>query len=588
MAETIDELLRESVRKHAGRPAVVGKVDGEYVPLTYAELDAKARQFGSGLAALGVKRGDTVGLISENRPEWAIVDLGTLAIGAVNVPVFTTLPPPQIEYIMRDSGAEWLVVSDAKQLEKSQAVRVGLPHLRLIAMDGASDEGVVSLAEVMALGEQNPLSEEAWEALDRELGPDSLATIVYTSGTTGDPKGVLLTHGNITANVASCQEVLHFEPTDVLLSFLPLNHAFERTAGHFLPLSCGAQIAYVESLRRMRQNMQEVRPTYMILVPRVYEAFEEALKDRVSEASALRRGLFGWALSVGEARTDCEQAGRRPAGMLRLRSRVADKLVFGRAREAMGLDRLKSFVSGGAALPPATAHFFFAAGMPIIEGYGMTEAAPVITVNRPGQARLGTVGPAMPGVEVRLGEEGEVICRGPNVMAGYHNKPEATAEAIDEDGWLHTGDVGEIDEDGFLRITDRLKDLIVLTNGKKVAPQPIESHLKRSPYIAQIVLFGDGHEVVSAIVVPDLERVRQWAQEQGLELPEEPSELTATDEVRELIRTEIDALSEGLAHYEKIRGIALLDSEMTPESGELTPTLKVKRRVVVERYGHLA
>ncbi len=503
--------------------------------------------------------------------------------------MFPTLPSAQIEYIIRDSGSRWLVVSDAKQVAKALDVRATHPELRIITMDGDADAAndVLTFADVLERGGAEPLNDEEYAARWQAVGPGDLASIVYTSGTTGDPKGVMLTHRNFAANIESSQAVLTFDPSDVLLSFLPLNHCFERMAGYYLPLSCGAQIAYAQSIRRLRENIREVEPTYMILVPRVYEAFEEGVRGRVADAPALRRRMFAWALSVGGARDRRIQSGQSIPPLLALQWSVASSLVFGKVRQAGGFQRLKYFVSGGAALAPATADFFHAAGMPIIEGYGMTEAAPIISVNRPGKYKTGTVGPPAPAIEVRIAENGEIVCRGENVMLGYHNQPEATAAVIDGDGWLHTGDVGEIDEDGYVRITDRIKDIIVLSNGENVAPQPIESQLKSSPHISQIVLFGDGREVMTAIGVPDFDSVRAWASDGGISLPEETEDLIEIPEVRELILAEIGRLSEGLTQYQRVRDIALLPQELTPENDELTPTLKVKRRVVVERYGHL-
>jgi long-chain acyl-CoA synthetase len=589
MPDTINRMFLTTVRRYGERPALLYRQDGRYQPITYGELAAQVRQFAAGLAGLGLRAGDRVALLAENRPEWAVADLAVLSLGAVDVPMFTSLPAPQVAFIVADSGAAVLIVSDRSQLQKALQVRQACPDLRIVTMDAASDpdRGVVSWAEIMQRGAEAPLSEAAHAAQAEAVRGSDLASIVYTSGTTGDPKGVLLTHGNFMANLRSCQEVLHFTPEDVLLSVLPLNHVLERLAGYYLPLACGAPVAFAESLRRLRENLREVQPTYVILVPRLYQAFHEAILDQVARLRPRRQRLFAWALEVGKRRLWASQAGRPLSAGPRLQWRLACGLVFRRLREGMGFRRLKYFVSGGAALAPVTEEFFHAVGLPILEGYGLTEAAPVVTVNRPGRSRLGTVGPALPGVEVTIGPEGEILVRGPNVMQGYYRRPRETAEALDAEGWLHTGDIGELDEAGHLRITDRLKDLLVLSNGENVAPQPIENALLASPYIAQIVLLGDRRPYVTALIVPAAARAQEGARQHGRALPEDRAALAQSEEARRLIRQEIERLSSGLAEFEKVRGFALLDHEFSIESAELTPTMKVRRRVVAEKYAEL-
>jgi long-chain acyl-CoA synthetase len=586
MPETINAMFLETTQRHAELPALSYRAGGRYQAITYRELSEQVRQCAAGLKALGLRPGDRVVLLAENRPEWVVTDLAVLALEAVDAPIFTSLPARQVEFIVGDCGASMLVVSGGAQLEKAQEVRRAHPQLQLVAFDvpEETEEGVTSFAEVMALGAAAGETEAEYRAQSASARPEDLASIVYTSGTTGDPKGVLLTHGNFLANLRSCQEVLHFTPQDVLLSFLPLNHCLERLAGYYLPLACGAQIAFTESLRRLRENLREVRPTYMILVPRMYQAFHEAILANVERQSPWRRRLFAWALNVGEKRVRAQQQGRGRGLRMRLAYGAARGLVFRKLRAAMGFQRLHYFVSGGAALAPATEGFFHAVGLPILEGYGLTEAAPVVTVNRPGKLRLGTVGPPLPGVELRLSPQGEVLIRGENVMQGYYERPEETAAALDEEGWLHTGDIAELDEAGHLRITDRLKDILVLSNAKNVAPQPIENALVASPYLAQVVLVGDQRPYVTALVVPAFERIREWAREGGLDLPEDAAGLANAREVRRLVQAEIARLSEDLADYEKVRDFVVLEREFSIEAEELTPTMKVRRRRVAEKY----
>jgi len=586
MTETINALFTESVAVHADRPALAHKDGSAYQAITYAELSEQVRVFASGLAALGVQAGDRIAVVSENRPEWVVADLGMLALGAVNVPMFPTLPPAQIEYIVRDAAAGLIIVSTAPQLAKARAVQAHAPGLKIIIMDGASDPAheVTCFADIMAQGAAQPLSPDDFAARRDAVRPEDLASIVYTSGTTGEPKGVMLTHRNFATNVAASLEALAFGPDDVFVSFLPLNHCLERTAGYYAPLQCGSLIAFAQSLRRLRDNIREVEPTYLILVPRLYEGIHQAIEEQTAKSSPLKQRMFAWALGVGRARMRAGQARRPISPLLAPQWSLARRLVLDKVRAALGLRRLKYLVSGGAPLANETAVFFHAANLPLLEGYGLTETSPVVTFNHPDFWKLDSVGLPIRDVEVKIEQNGEIICRGPNIMLGYYNKPAETAAVLDENGWFHTGDVGEIDAEGFLRITGRIKDLIVLSNGKKIAPQGVESELLRSPLIAQAVLVGDGRSTVGALLVPNFRRVREWAETQGLALPQDDAGLAARDEVLKLMRGEVERVSERLADYEKPHGLALLDHELTVESGELTPTLKVKRNVVLERY----
>ena len=586
MPGTLTELFQRAAAEHAQCAALQHKVDGEYRSITYAALARRVMRFARGLAALGVEAGDRVAIIAENRPEWAVADLATLALGAINVPLFTSLSPAQIRYILDHSGARLVIVSNASLLRTVLQATSDDVDVRVVVMDPPASlpDGAVAFDAVLELADGSPLTEEGYHAAWVQVVPDQLASIVYTSGTTGEPKGVMLTHANFVSNVRAAHEVLRFTRRDVLVSFLPLSHVLERMAAYYLALSWGACVASSEGPRHLRDNILEVRPTMMLLVPRVYEVFQEGIEARMAKLEGLPRRLYEWSFRVGRARATALNEGRIPSLGVAVQWAVAKLLFIRKLHAAMGLDRLRYFVCGGAALPPETAWFMLSLGLNILEGYGLTESSPVISVNRPKQFRIGTVGLPLKGVEVCISEAGEILARGPNVMRGYYRRPEDTAEAIDADGWLHTGDMGSLDEHGFLRVTDRLKSLIVLANGKNVAPQPIENALQASPYIAQAVVLGDGRPTVGALIVPAFDSLRRWAEGCGLEIPDGNGALAASPHVRKLLREEIDRLTKDLADYERIRRFQVLDHELTPEAGELTPTLKTRRGVVAEHY----
>lgn len=584
---TLLEMLADTVRRHPDSPALAQKRAGGFQALTYAQLDARVRQFARGLAALGIEPGDRVALIGENCPDWVVCDFAILSAGAVNVAMFPSLPPGQIEYILQDSGAWLLVVGSRTLLQKALAVRERIPDLQIVTLEGVpeSGHGVLSFQQVLQRGESFPTDQ--LEARRAAVRSEHVASLVYTSGTSGEQKGVMLSHANFLANVYQCQQVLLFEPTEVLLSVLPLNHVFERTAGCYLALSRGSQVAYVESLRRLRENLLEVRPTILILVPRFFEVLRDAVLDRMQKAAPPRRWLFFWALGVGQKALPYRLAHRHLPPPLAVGFQLAERLVFRKLRQALGLDRTKHLVSGAAALDCDANRFFLSAGINVLEGYGLTEAAPVVAVNRPGKVKLACVGPPLPGIEVKLGDQDEILVRGDNVMLGYYHRPEATAAALDAEGWLHTGDAGRLDEDGYLSITDRLKDLLVLTSGKNVAPQPIENSLRRSPYLSQVVVLGDRRQYATALLVPDFERLRHWARTQTLHLPTGKAALAADRTVQRLLKDEVERLTGDLADFEKVRDFRVLAEEFTVEGGELTPTLKIKRRVVLEKHAAL-
>lgn len=571
-------MFEDAVQQYGNKPALAHKPrGGTYEDISYTEFGASVDAFSKGLNALGVQKGDRIAILSENRPEWAISDFGILKAGAVNVPMFSTLTAAQVGYILKDSGAKIICVSTEKQLEKVTSIRDEVPTLEQViifdAIEGETQAGVIQFTAAC---------EMAGEEVGSDSQEDAVATIIYTSGTTGNPKGVMLTHANFISNLQACKSLIDVSETDVLLSFLPLSHVFERLGGHYVPLFSGAKIAYAESTFTVAQNMKDVAPTVMLSVPRLYETMHERILRAVEEGSPLKQKIFHWGVSVGSAVSSAIQQGKKPSAILQLQQGIADKLVFAKLKAATG-GRLRFFVSGGAALPQSIAEFFHAAGILILEGYGLTETSPVISMNHPEKWKFGTVGVSVPGVEVQIAEDGEILTRGPHVMKGYFNNASATAEVIDADGWFHTGDIGIIDEDGFVKITDRKKNIIVLSNGKNVAPQPIESALVQSPFISQIMVIGSERKNLAALIVPNFDALKAWASENGVNT-NDLSAMLQTREVQQHIQSEIRSRLTDFADFEQVRRFTLLEKEFSQEDDEMTPTLKLKRNVIMERY----
>ena len=575
---TLISMFEAAVQQYSNKPALAHKPSGgTYQDISYTEFGASVTAFSKGLNGLGVRKGDRVAILSENRPEWAISDFGILKVGAVNVPMFSTLTAAQVGYILKDSGAKIICVSTEKQLEKCLSIRDEVPTLEQIiifdVIEGETPEGVLQWAAVCEL---------TGEEVDSDSYEDDVATIIYTSGTTGNPKGVMLTHANFIFNLQACKSLIDVSETDVLLSFLPLSHVFERLGGHYVPLFSGAKVAYAESTFTVAQNMKDVAPTVMLSVPRLYETMHERILRAVEEGSPLRQKIFHWGVSVGSAVSSVIQQGQKPSAILQLQQSIADKLVFSKLKAATG-GQLRFFVSGGAALPQSIAEFFHAAGILILEGYGLTETSPVISLNHLGKWKFGTVGAPVPGIEVQIAEDGEILTRGPHVMKGYFNNEAATAEVIDEDGWFYTGDIGIIDEDGFVKITDRKKNIIVLSNGKNVAPQPIESALVQSPFISQIMVIGSERKNLAALIVPNFDALKAWASENGVDT-DDLSAMLQTREVQRHIQSEIRSRLTDFADFEQVRRFTLLEKEFSQEADEMTPTLKLKRNIIIEKY----
>jgi long-chain acyl-CoA synthetase len=583
---TLTQLFFDAVERHDKPDALQHKVDGVYKPISSRALADRVRRAALGLTELGVASGDRVAIMSENRPEWAIADYACLTTCLTDVPLYPNLPPEQAAYILRDAGAVAIFVSDAAQAAKVAQVRGSLPALRHVITFAADRHAGAdhTLAELEARGATVDTESRKKEYRESALRvkPDDVATLIYTSGTTGEPKGVMLSHDNLYSNVMASATAVPFEPKgDVGLSFLPLSHIFERMAGHYLMFHVGCSIAYAESIDTVPVDMQTVRPTLVLSVPRLYEKMYARVLENALAGGAIKSRIFFWARGVADRWADVRLAGGTPKGLLALQYRIAQKLVFSKLKARTGA-RLRYFVSGGAPLAPEINKFFYAAGLEILEGYGLTETSPVIAVNTPGAFRIGTVGKPLPGIEVTIASDGEILTRGPHVMKGYYNKPDATREVIDAEGWFHTGDIGEL-RDGFLAITDRKKDIIVTAGGKNIAPQPIESLIKTNKYVSQAVVIGDKRKFPSVLVVPNWDNLEKYAKIKNF-MWTERRQLLEMPIIRAKMEKEVFGQLGSLANYERPKKVALLEHDFTIDRGELTPTLKVKRKVIDKTY----
>ncbi len=539
---TLGDLFRISIERHPRPDRFLRKADGAWRPVSAAEVARQVRACAAGLASLGLGRGDRVAILSYNRLEWAVADYACQLLGIADVPIYSTLPADQCEYILRDSGSKAIFVENAAQADK---VRGKVPHL--VSFDDAP--GAEPWARFLERGAEPP---------DAAVDPEDIATLIYTSGTTGTPKGVILTHRNLVSNVVSSCSVLRCGEDDVLLSFLPLSHSFERIMDYAL-FWCGASIAHAEHVDKVVANMTELRPTVMAAVPRFYEKVYAKVRDGVAKKGALARALFEWSRRAGAAEAGFRRRGEPVPLLLRWRMGIARWLVLSKMQAVVG-GRMRVFISGGGPLSRDVAEFLYSLGFTICEGYGLTETSPVLTLNPRRAVKLGTVGPAIPGVELKIAPDGEILARGPNIMKGYLNKPEETRAVLGEDGWFATGDIGELDAEGYLKITDRKKDLLKTSGGKYIAPQPIENALKLHASVVNAVVIGDRQKFASALVVP------------------------APGAGRDDVQKAVDAVNSGLAHHEQLKKFELVEQDFTIEGGELTPTMKVRRRVVEKKY----
>lgn len=579
--DTVPSLFLGAVKTHDKADAFRYKARGNYIDVSHREVLKAVENTCEGLLSLKLAKGDRVAILSENRLEWVTADLAILSAGCINVPIYATLPAGQIEYILRDSETRAVFVSTREQLEKIEGIRQTLPNLsHVITFEGAGDSpAVLSLDELMERGSGSP-HKLPLEDRSATIGRYDWASIIYTSGTTGDPKGVILNHNNFVSNVLAAVKAIAVTPEDTCLSFLPLSHVLERTGGYYAMMHRGVTIAYAESIDTVRENLLEVSPTVMISVPRLYEKMYARIHDTVAAGPALKKNLFFWAVAVGR-RYAKESLERRLRPGTKLQYAMAYRLVFRKLKARTG-GRLRFFVSGGAPLSRDIAEFFYAAGIPIMEGYGLTETSPVISLNTFDDFKFGTVGKPLDGVAVRIADDGEILAKGPNVMLGYYKRPDLSDQVLDGE-WFHTGDIGFLDDDGFLTITDRKKDIIVTAGGKNIAPQPIESLLKTNKYIAQAVVIGDRRKFISAVIVANMEKVRAFADAAGIAYNGD-SDLIANDKVVHKIQDEIQRVSEHLAGFERVKKFILLEKDFTIDEGELTPTLKVKRAAIEARF----
>jgi len=583
--QTIPELFQAAVREFP-RPDCFSYRDenGVYQDVSSEEALRRVRALRLGLRSLGIKPGEKIALLSENRLEWALSDLGIMCAGCITVPIYPTLLEETIAFILKDCQPAAIFVSTPEQAAKIQPLRAQMPFLReVITFEPTNYPETLTFAKVLQIGrnlaEQNPPAPaEECERTD----PDSPCSIIYTSGTTGNPKGVVLSHGNFVSNVQAIRSLISFNPDDRCLSFLPLSHVLERMAGFYTTLSSGVGIAYAQRMDTVPVDILDVKPTIMISVPRLYEKIYAKVLSMAMSAGFPRKNIFFWARNLGMAAAEMQVAGKQPSAWMKFRLKIADALVFKKLRAKLG-GRIRFMVSGGAPLNPKINKFFNAAGMTILEGYGLTETSPVLTCNHFGAQRFGSVGRAIPETEIRIAEDGEIMARGPQIMLGYFNNEAATREILDQDGWLATGDIGHLDEDGFLFITDRKKDLIVTAGGKNIAPQPIENAFVTNKYVAQVVVIGDRRQYLTALIIPDLENLREFARAKGIEVDDD-EQLIADPAVKALFEDLVKDQNHNLPGFSQIKKFSLLPREFTLDGGELTPTLKVKRFAIARKY----
>ena len=583
---SMPDMLRANAAAFGSRLALKYRKQGSLVTLTYAAYYERVLMVARGLGKMGVKPGDRIAILSENRVGWVIADMGILCARAVTVPIYPTNTPEQIEYMINHSGARILFVSGKFQYTKLLKIRESIPQLELVvSFERFIGDPLLPVTTFYQLSEiDSPVTPEEKKEIETgidEIEPEEMLTLIYTSGTTGVPKGVMLSHDNILSNVRYLTEQSGvINENDVLLSFLPLSHILERTAGYYLPIYNGALLAFADSIEKVAENMLEMRPTVMICVPRLFEKIYHRIFENAHQAPAVKKAIFHWAVEVGKRYVAATHIDKRPSALLNLKYSIADRLVFSKIRARFG-GNMKLFCSGGAPLDKTINEFFWVIGIPIFEGYGLTETSPALCFNNFEHIRFGSVGVALEETEFRIADDGEILVKGPQVMLGYYNDQVATAEAI-QDGWLKTGDVGRID-DGFVFITDRKKELIITAGGKNIAPQPVENELKMDKYVSSAFVYGDRKPFLTALIVPNLERLLEFAKEKHIQYYQ-IDDLVMHEPVQQLFEQRLAEINKHLAPYETIKKFVLLAHDFSIDGGELTPTLKLRRKIIYEKY----
>ncbi len=584
--QTLPELFSSVFSHYRGQESafpIARKINGAYEPILYHTLEEDVHHFSAFLKHNGVASKDRVAILSENRPGWYLADMAILNLGAINVPLYPSLPPNQIEFILNNCSAKAIVVSNMLQLGKIISIWQNLPELCLVIVMNRLEESIEDVLDLNQAKDEGKkiLEEKPWLLEAAPVEPDDVATIIYTSGTTGVPKGVMLTHRNICENVKSSSSIIRLDESDRGLSFLPLSHAYERTGGYYLLFSCGASIYLAESVETISLNMSEARPTIIFTVPRLFDRIKMSILKQISSENAIKQKIFNWALSTGEKYHREINTKGKSSTLVSLQHALAEKLVYKKIKTKLG-GKLRYFVSGGAALPQKIGEFFQALDISILEGFGLTETSPITNVNRPEKIKYGTVGPTVDNVQLKIAEDGEILFKGPNIMKGYWKDEEATRQVI-KDGWFYSGDIGEIDKDGYLKITDRKKHIIVTSGGKNIAPMPIENIISESPYVDQVIVIGEKRPFLISIIVPDFNKLKEFAAAEGIKFNSN-KELIQHKSVLQIFEKLMRTVSRQLATHEKVRKFLLVDDAFTIENGHLTPTLKLKRKEIITKY----
>ena len=582
---TLAELFLIAAEKHTRHDALNYKRNGSWQHISSDEIIDRAENIALGLYSIGLKKGDRAAILAANSPEWTLSDAGCQFAGVIDVPIYTTLTPDSVAYIINDSGSSVFFLQNKDcydRIRTSLATCSSIETLIFFDLEGINDENAISLSELESRGAK--LKEEQPHAIAELVAavlPSDICTLIYTSGTTGEPKGVMLTHGNIVSNVVDAGEKYDFAGPDTSLSVLPLSHVFER-GGMYVYITHGMAVYYAESIDKVPENLQEIKPTIFIGVPRIFEKVYEKARLTASRSSQIRGKIFDWAIDVAKEFASLAEDGKPISMALSAKHNLADKLVYSKLRDFFG-GNLRFCITGGAALSDDIYLIFTGAGIRIMQGYGLTETSPVISSSNPVNVRVGKVGKAIKNVRIRIANDGEIEVSGPNVMLGYYHKEQATKDAFTDDGWFRTGDIGTIDSDGYLKITDRKKELFKTSGGKCIAPSPIEQMIKGSRFVNQVVLVGNERKFPAALIVPNFEMLASYAELKGLDI-KSPSEFCSHKRIIDLLERQVASVTTNLSQYEKVKKLALLENELTVEGGELTPTLKVKRRVVDEKY----